>query len=49
MSDFIEAEKAIVWIDPLDGTKDFTLGNLDAVTILIGLAIDGIPKLGVVH
>ena len=23
--------------------------NLSAVTVLIGLAIDGIPKLGVVH
>jgi 3'-phosphoadenosine 5'-phosphosulfate (PAPS) 3'-phosphatase len=42
-------EKAVVWIDPLDGTKDFTMGNLSAVTVLIGLAIDGVPKLGVVH
>lgn len=42
-------EKATVWIDPLDGTKDFTMGNLSAVTVLIGLAIDGVPKIGVVH
>jgi len=42
-------ENALVWIDPLDGTKDFTLGNLSAVTVLIGLAIDGVPKIGVVH
>ena len=42
-------EKAVVWIDPLDGTKDFTNGNLSAVTVLIGLAINGIPKLGIVH
>lgn len=40
---------AVVWIDPLDGTKDFTMGNLSAVTVLIGLAIDGVPKIGVVH
>ena len=38
-----------VWIDPLDGTNEFTRGNVSAVTILVGLAIDGIPKLGVVH
>ena len=42
-------EKAVVWIDPLDGTKEFINGNLSAVTVLIGLAIDGKPKLGVVH
>jgi len=38
-----------VWIDPLDGTSDFVKGNLSAVTVLIGLAIDGIPKIGIVH
>lgn len=38
-----------MWIDPLDGTKDFCSGNLSAVTVLIGLAIEGLPKLGVVH
>ena len=42
-------EKATVWIDPLDGTKDFCNGNLSAVTVLIGLAIEGVPKVGVVH
>ena len=44
-----DPNKATVWIDPLDGTRDFTKGNLSAVTVLIGLAIDGLPKLGVVH
>lgn len=49
--DFSEfsTEKAVVWIDPLDGTSDFVKGNLSAVTVLIGLAIEGIPKIGVVH
>jgi len=47
--DHFSTEKAVVWIDPLDGTKDFTLGNLSAVTVLIGLAIEGVPKIGVVH
>ena len=47
--DTFSTENAVVWIDPLDGTKDFTQGNLGAVTVLIGLAIDGVPKIGVVH
>lgn len=36
-------------MDPLDGTNDFVNGNLSAVTVLIGLAVDGVPKVGVVH
>ena len=40
---------AVVWIDPLDGTSDFVKGNLTAVTVLIGLAINGKSRLGVVH
>ena len=42
--DLFSTEKATVWIDPLDGTKDFCNGNLSAVTVLVGLAIDGVPK-----
>jgi 3'(2'), 5'-bisphosphate nucleotidase len=40
---------AVVWIDPLDGTKDFVNGNLPAVTVLIGLSIKGFAKVGIVH
>mmetsp|Transcript_43816 Transcript_43816/g.42310 ORF Transcript_43816/g.42310 Transcript_43816/m.42310 type:complete len:127 (+) Transcript_43816:340-720(+) len=40
---------AVVWIDPLDGTSDFVKGNLQAVTVLIGLAINGYSKIGIVH
>jgi len=40
---------SVVYIDPLDGTKDFVNGNLCAVTVLIGLAIDGVPKAAIVH
>ena len=39
----------MVYIDPLDGTKDFVNGNLCAITVLIGLAINGIPKVAIVH
>lgn len=40
---------AVVWIDPLDGTSDFVKGNLPAVTVLIGLSINGKSRLGIVH
>ena len=42
-------KNATVWVDPLDGTTEFVNGNLSGVTVLIGLAIDGVPKIGVVH
>lgn len=38
-----------MWVDPLDGTSEFIRGNLEAVTVLIGLAVDGRSKLGVIH
>ena len=40
---------AVVWIDPLDGTNDFVTGNLPAVTVLIGLSIKGVSRVGIVH
>ena len=42
-------KEAVVWVDPLDGTNDFVKGNLSAVTVLIGLAINTKSRLGVVH
>merc|ERR1719150_1116041 len=32
-------EDLTVWVDPLDGTKEFTEGYLDHVTVLVGIAI----------
>jgi 3'-phosphoadenosine 5'-phosphosulfate (PAPS) 3'-phosphatase len=37
-----------VWVDPLDGTNGFCSGDLDEVTILIGLSVDGKPRLGLI-
>src|SRR5688500_2904904 len=38
-----------VWfIDPIDGTKDFIRGE-DGFAVMIGLAIGGRPRLGVVY
>ena len=39
----------MVWVDPLDGTKEFTQGLLDHVTVLIGLSWQGKSIGGVIH
>lgn len=38
-----------VFVDPLDGTKEFTKGNYAAVQTLIGIALRGRPIAGVMH
>lgn len=45
----IMIEDLTVWVDPLDGTKEFLDKNYDAVTTLIGIAHKGTPIAGVVH
>lgn len=40
--------KRLWLIDPIDGTKDFITGS-DGFAVMIGLCIDGRPKMGVVH
>jgi 3'(2'), 5'-bisphosphate nucleotidase len=37
-----------VWIDPLDGTKEFTLGFIDGVTVLVGISFKQRPIAGVI-
>lgn len=39
----------MVWVDPLDGTSEFTEGLLDHVTVLIGIAWKGKAVGGVIH
>ena len=38
-----------VWVDPLDGTKEYTEGLLDHVTILIGIAVGKTAVAGVIN
>ena len=38
-----------VWVDPMDGTKEFLLNNGPGVTVLIGIAFRGRPVAGIVH
>ena len=38
-----------VFVDPLDGTKQFCLANFHAVNVLIGVVCKGVPSVGVIH
>jgi len=37
----VTEDQIVVWVDPLDGTAEFTEGLLDHVTTLIGIAVNG--------
>ncbi|RUS84597.1 hypothetical protein EGW08_007624 [Elysia chlorotica] len=41
-------DQIVIWVDPLDGTAEFTQGLLDHVTVLIGVAVNGEAKGGVI-
>ncbi|KAL6095770.1 bpnt1 [Pungitius sinensis] len=45
----LKEEELVVWVDPLDGTKEYTEGLLDNVTVLIGIAHGGRAIAGVIH
>lgn len=39
----------VVWVDPLDGTSEYTQGFLDHVTVLIGISIKNSAVGGIIH
>ena len=43
------ASNAELFVDPLDGTRDFLENRLPNVTCLIGLTLDKVSKVGVIH
>ena len=45
----LQTSDVAVWIDPIDGSKAFTDGNLDHVTNMIGITVAGRPRVGIVH
>uniref|UniRef100_A0A0B7AE85 3'(2'),5'-bisphosphate nucleotidase 1 n=1 Tax=Arion vulgaris TaxID=1028688 RepID=A0A0B7AE85_9EUPU len=45
----VTSDQVVIWVDPLDGTAEFTEGLLDHVTVLIGVAINGEAKGGVIY
>jgi len=45
----VKEDQVVVWVDPLDGTTEYTQGFVEHVTVLIGIAVDGAAVAGVVH
>lgn len=45
----VPPESLVVWVDPLDGTSEYTQGLLDHVTVLIGISHEGKAVAGVIH
>nr|ACO14770.1 32,5-bisphosphate nucleotidase 1 [Caligus clemensi] len=45
----VPLEDITVWVDPLDGTKEFADGFYERVTVLIGIAVKSKSIAGVVH
>ncbi len=45
----VKEEDIVVWVDPLDGTAEYTQGLLDHVTVLIGICVRGQAVGGVMY
>eukprot|EP01084_Bolivina_argentea_P045726 84154_1 len=45
----LELKDICIWIDPIDGTKEYTEGIKNAVTCLIGIAYKGHPIAGIIN
>ncbi|KAJ8723877.1 hypothetical protein PYW07_007857 [Mythimna separata] len=45
----VKEEDIVVWVDPLDGTAEYTQGFLEHVTVLIGISVNEKPVAGVIH
>jgi len=44
----LTSDDTCLWIDPLDGTKEFVMNRLDNVSVLIGIAVCDRPVAGVI-
>ncbi|XP_068157745.1 3'(2'),5'-bisphosphate nucleotidase 1 [Drosophila tropicalis] len=42
-------EDFVIWVDPLDGTAEYTQGFVEHVTVLIGIAVKNAAVGGVIH
>lgn len=45
----INEQDLVIWVDPLDGTSEYTQGFLEHVTVLIGLSVCDQAVGGVIH
>ncbi|XP_026280716.1 3'(2'),5'-bisphosphate nucleotidase 1 [Frankliniella occidentalis] len=42
-------KEVVVWVDPLDGTSEYTQGLLEHVTVLVGIAVGSQAVGGIIH
>ncbi|XP_055324421.1 3'(2'),5'-bisphosphate nucleotidase 1 [Sitodiplosis mosellana] len=45
----INEQDLVIWVDPLDGTSEYTQGILESVTVLIGLSVQNKAVGGIIH
>ncbi|KAK3749467.1 hypothetical protein QZH41_013433, partial [Actinostola sp. cb2023] len=45
----IKPTDVVIWVDPLDGTREFTEGLYGHSTVLIGVSYEGRPVAGIIH
>lgn len=45
----IDEKDLVIWVDPLDGTSEYTQGILECVTVLIGLSVANRAVGGIIH
>ena len=46
-----DSDDICVWVDPLDGTREYVEGpeHWSGVTVLMGISVGGVPTAGVIH
>lgn len=45
----VNESDVVIWVDPLDGTSEYTKGFLEHVTVMIGLSVRDVAIGGVIH
>ncbi|KAJ1529745.1 hypothetical protein ONE63_006496 [Megalurothrips usitatus] len=45
----VSEKEVVVWVDPLDGTSEYTQGLLEHVTVLVGIAVGSKAVGGIIH
>ncbi|XP_033167411.1 3'(2'),5'-bisphosphate nucleotidase 1 [Drosophila mauritiana] len=45
----VKPEDFVIWVDPLDGTAEYTQGHVEHVTVLIGIAVKDAAVGGIIH